>query len=98
MSSLANKLSKLRTSVSALEDTVTKELLYINTVLLSVTACVRMMDYEAGEQEQGQLFEVSNDLGKSVSSSTEDAASDWEIYSDEICGSPDGDREASGGH
>ena len=46
MATLTNKLVKVQASLKSLE----QELLYIRTVLLSVTACVRMIDYEADDE------------------------------------------------
>jgi len=52
---LVNKIAKVRSRMKSLEN----ELLSINTVLLSVQACVRMIDIpEAVDQDQ----ELSSDL------------------------------------
>jgi len=81
MSSLDKKLSKLRQTVKMLEDHNTKSLLYINTVLLSVRACVRMMDYEADDEERVDKMDLqlsSEKEGKELL-----LVEDWEIYSED---------------
>ncbi len=90
MDHLVNKLVKVRSRLKSLEKVLVSELLYINTVLLSVQACVRMEAIQADDEDTRSPS--SDDLTETKNL---ERSSDLERYND-LCTSPDRRVEASG--